>query len=113
MNIQYGALAAQCFDVRGNGNGFDAIGIVRVLDAERTQFSAFAQNRVAAHHHVFVDESFVTPLLHTGVNLQRFTIGGRATELGVNFQEGSANDAGGFYQFTPRLNAALYKKVQR
>ena len=113
MEIKYRALAAQCFDVRGNGNGFDAIRIVWMLDAKRTYFSALAQDGVAAHHHVFVDEGFVAPLLHAGVNLQRFTIGGRATELGVDFQEGCANDASGLHQLTPRLDATLYKKVQR
>ena len=84
-----------------------------MLDAERTHFSAFAQDGVAAHHHVFVDEGFVAPLLHAGVNLQRFTIGRRATELGVDFQKGCANDAGRFDQLAPRWHAALYKKVQR
>ena len=113
MEIKYRALAAQCFDVRGNGNGFDTIRIVWMLDAKRTYFSALAQDGIAAHHHMFVDKGFVAPLLHAGVNLQRFTIGGRATELGVDFQEGCANDAGGFDQLAPRLHTALHKKVKR
>jgi hypothetical protein len=113
MEIKCCALAAQRFDVRGNWNGLDAIGIVRVLDAKRTHFGAFAQHRIAAHHHVFVDEGFVAPLLHTGVNLECFAIGGRTTELGVDFQQGGANDACGFDQLAPRLNAALHEEVER
>ena len=113
MEIKCAASTAQRFDVRGNGNGFDAIWIVRVLDAKRSNFCTFAQDGIATHHHMFVDEGFVAPLLDAGVNLQSFTIGGRTTELGVDFQEGCANDASGLHQLTPRLDATLHKKVQR
>jgi len=108
-----GESATQRFDICGNWNGFDAIRVFRVFDTEGTHFSAFAQHGIAAHHHVFVDEGFVAPLLHSGVNLECFAIGGRANKLGVDFQKGCANDAGGFDQLAPRLNAALHKEVQR
>ena len=104
--------AAQRFDVHGNWNGFDAIRVIRVLDAKGSYFRAFTQHGVAAHHHVFVDEGFVAPLLHTGVNLECFAIGGRANKLGVDFQQRRANDASGFDQLAPRLNAALHKEVE-
>ncbi|MEN9551017.1 MAG: hypothetical protein RI896_958 [Pseudomonadota bacterium] len=103
---------AKRFDVSRHGNGFDAIRIVRVFDAKSTHLGAFTQHGIAAHHHVFVDEGFLAPLLHTGVNLKRFAIGGRTTKLGVDFQQGGANDAGGFNQLAPRFHAALHKEVQ-
>ena len=78
-------LATQRFDVCGNWNRFNAIRVVRVLDAEGSHLGAFAQHGITAHHHVFVDEGFVAPLLHTGVNLKRFSIGGWTAKLGVDF----------------------------
>jgi hypothetical protein len=104
-------LATQRFDVCGNWNSFNAIRVFWVLDAEGSHFGAFAQHGIAARHHVFVDEGFVAPLLHTGVNLKCFTVGGRTSKLGIDFQQRCANDAGGFDQFAPRLNAAFHKKV--
>jgi len=50
MEIKCAASTAQRFDVRGNGNGFDAIWIVRVLDAKRSNFCTFAQDGIATHH---------------------------------------------------------------
>ena len=61
---------------------------------------------------MFVDKGFITPLLHTGVNLNGFAIGGGTTKLGVDFQQRRTNDAGGFHQLSPRLNAALHKEVE-
>ena len=83
--MAHGESAAQRFDICGNWNGFDAIWIIRVFDAEGAHFSAFAQRGIAAHHHVFVDEGCLSPLLHTGVNLESFAIGGRANKFGVDF----------------------------
>jgi hypothetical protein len=79
------ALTAQGFNVLGDFNGFDAIWVIRVLDAEGANLSAFAQHGVASHHDVFVDKGFSSPLLHTGVNLKGFAISGGATKLGVDF----------------------------
>jgi len=95
-------LTAHCFDVRGNLNGFDAIGIIWVLDTESSHFCAFTQYGVAAHHHMLVDEGLVAPLLHAGVNLECFAIGSRAAKLGVDFQQRCTNDAGRFDQLAPR-----------
>ena len=113
MAVQLFELAAQQFDVCRHGNGFDSIGVVRMLDAKSPYFSAFAQHRFATHHDMFLDERFFAPLLHTGVNLQRFAIGGWPNKFGVDFQQGCANDASGFDQLAPRRYAALHKKVKR
>ena len=110
--MAHGESAAQRFDVSRHGNGFDAIGIVRVFDAEGSHFSAFTQHGIASHHHVFMNEGFLAPLLHTGVNLKCFAIGSRATKLGIDFQQRCTNDAGGFDQLTPRLNTSLHKVVK-
>ena len=80
------ASTAQSFNVLGYWNSFDAIWVIRMLDAKGANFGAFAQHRVAAHHDMFVDKGFVSPLLHAGVNLNRFAIGGGANKFGVDFQ---------------------------
>ena len=79
------ASTAQGFNVSGYWNGFDTIWIIRVLDAEGSNLSAFAQYGVAAHDNMFVDKGFLTPLLHTGVNLNGFAISGSANKLGIDF----------------------------
>jgi hypothetical protein len=76
---------AKGFNVVGDCNGFNAIWIFWVLDAKRSNLSAFAQYGLAAHDHMFVDKGFITPLLHTGVNLNGFAISGSANKLGVDF----------------------------
>ena len=83
-----------------------------MLDAEGANLGTFTQYGFAAHHHMFVDECFLAPLLHTGVNLKGLAIGGRANKFGLDFSEGCANDAGGLHQLAPWLNAALHKEVQ-
>ena len=59
--------------------------VPRVFDAEGSHFSAFTQHGIASHHHVFMNEGFLAPLLHTGVNLKGLAIGGRANKLGIDF----------------------------
>ena len=56
-----------------------------MLDAEGANLGAFAQNSVVSHHDVFVNKGFLTPLLHAGVNLNRFAVSGSANKLGVDF----------------------------
>ena len=79
------ASTAQGFNVSGYWNGFDTIRIIRVLDAEGANFSTFTQHGFASHHNVFVDKSFLAPLLHTGMNLECFAIGGGAAKLCIYF----------------------------
>ena len=60
-----------------------------------------------------VQKDLLTPLGHAGVDLQALAIGGRTFELGVDFQQRRADDAGRLDQLTPGLNATLHKEVQR
>jgi hypothetical protein len=76
---------AKGFNVVWDCNGFNAIWIFWVLNAKRSNLSAFAQYGLAAHDHMFVDKGFITPLLHAGVNLNGFAVSGSANKLGVDF----------------------------
>ena len=106
-------LAAKRFDVCRYGNGFDAVWVVRVFDAESPNFGAFAQHGIATHHHMLLNDGFFTPFLDTGVHLQGFAIRGGANEFGIDFQQGGADDACGFDQLAPGRNTAFHKEVQR
>jgi hypothetical protein len=68
---------AQGLDVFRHKDGFDAVRVFGVLDAKGAHFSAFTQHGVTAHDDVLVHKNFLTPLLHAGVHLEGFAIGGR------------------------------------
>ena len=77
------------------------------------RIAAFAQQIVAPLDQVFVNEDLVAPFFNRSVDLQGFTVGGRTHEFGMNLQQRSADDAGGFNQLAPGLNTALHEKIQR
>ena len=107
-----GLLGAETLDEFRHGYGLDAIGMVRVAHAKSPGFSAFTEHLVAAFNHMLVDEHFGAPFIYGCVNLKGFSIGGRPGKLGMDFQQGRADDPCGLDQLTPRLHAALDKKVQ-
>lgn len=55
---------------------------------------------------------FAVPLSDASINVDSFAISGGAHEPGVNFDQGGANDASRFKQFSPRRNAAFHEKMQ-
>jgi hypothetical protein len=69
-------LLAQRLNVLGHRNNLDATGLALHIHAKGACFSTFTQNIIPPHDQMLVDENFLAPLAHAGVNLQSLAIGG-------------------------------------
>ena len=63
-----------------------------MLGDKGSGFCPLAQNIVAPHDHMFVDENFLSPLVLGSLYFQRLAIGGWAKKSGVDLQQWMAND---------------------
>ena len=69
-------LGTQRPDVIRHGNGFDAVGVVRMANTKGSGFSAFTDQGFTTRDDVLLYKHLAAPLLDAGVHAQPFAIRG-------------------------------------
>jgi rubrerythrin len=107
------SLFAESANVFGDGDGTDALAILRVANTEDASLPAFAYQVIAPRDRVLLDEYLLAPFFDCGADRDPLAIGGALHEARMMLEQWRADDPGCGLQHMPRRNAAGHEEMQR